>query len=353
MFDESFYRIDSGEIFHKSSCMWHERTTVDFLASMLVNFGYTKTDNYRIWKRGYQTVVVCFADDYSVCRQSWSLPPEQWFDQHTVIITDNYVNFPTQYQVKQVPESYFGVFNYKPDGQVWSPTYRFNFPINRLDSQRLLILLELLTQTEIDQDLVNFNCFDAARANHSLDEIKTNFMKTWNQLVTVQEKYKTLIPELTNNVPIRNHALTIEQAHVSAWVNIVVETYAGDHTIAFSEKIFRALVSPAPWTVYSAFGAVNYLKQLGFDVLDDIVDHTYNLITQDDTPHGIKKVETFISSNIRLYQELQKLNFEQVKKRCQQAAIHNQQRLAELQQQWPADFAQWLLDVLPELKTGK
>jgi hypothetical protein len=133
----------------------------------------------------------------------------------------------------------------------------------------------------------------------------------------------------------------------------VVETYAGDHTIAFSEKIFRALVSPAPWTVYSAFGAVNYLKQLGFDVLDDIVDHTYNLITQDDTPHGIKKVETFISSNIRLYQELQKLNFEQVKKRCQQAAIHNQQRLAELQQQWPADFAQWLLDVLPELKTGK
>lgn len=353
MFDDSFYRIDSGEIFHKSSCMWHERSTVDFLASVLVNLGYTKTDNYRIWQRGQQTVVICFADDYSVCRQSWTVSPDQWFDQHTVIITDNHVNFSTQYQVKQVPESYFGVFNYTPKNQMWQPTHRFNFSINRLDSQRLLILLELLTQTKIDQDLVNFNCFDAAGANHSLDEIKNNFIKTWNQLVILQEKYKALIPELINNVPIRNHTLTIEQAHVSSWVNIVIETYAGDHTIAFSEKIFRALVSPAPWTVYSAFGAVNYLKRLGFDVLDDIVDHSYNLITQDDTPHGIKKVEAFISSNIRLYQELQKLDVEQVKTRCQQAAIHNQQRLAELQQHWPGDFAQWLLGVLPELKTGK
>ena len=105
--------------------------------------------------------------------------------------------------------------------------------------------------------------------------------------------------------------------------------------------------------MYSAFGAVNYLKQLGFDVLDDLIDHSYNLVTQDDTPHGIKKVKAFISSNIQLYQKLQKLEFDQVKLRCQRAAIHNQQHLAKLQQQWPGDFAQWLLDVLPELKTGK
>jgi hypothetical protein len=158
---------------------------------------------------------------------------------------------------------------------------------------------------------------------------------------------------LQDIIPIRNHNLTIEQAHVNSWINVVVETYAGDHTIAFSEKIFRALVTPAPWTVYSALGAVNYLKKLGFDTLDDIVDHSYNLVTQDDTINGIKKIQAFITSNLALYQQLQRQDFNWVKARCYQAATHNRQHLSKLQQQWPLDFATWLSSIVTELKTGK
>jgi len=353
MFDDSFYRIDSGEIFYKSSCMWHERNTTDFMASMLINLGYKKTNNYRILQNENKKAVICFADDYGICRSSWRLPPDQWFDSDTVVITDNHVTFPTQYQVKQVPSSYFGVFNYVPENQTWNPTRRFNFSVNRLDSQRLAILLELLSNGNIDQDFVNFNCWSPSGSNSSLEDVQQNFINVWNELAELHNKYESLLPELIKNIPIRNHDLTIEQAHVSAWVNVVVETYAGDHTIAFSEKIFRALVTPVPWTVYSALGAVEYLKELGFDVLDDLVDHSYNQVTQDDTPHGINKIEAFISSNIRLYQLLQTKNFDQIKERCLQAATHNQEHLAQLQQRWPGDFAQWLVDALLELKTTK
>lgn len=355
MFDDPFYQINLGEIFSKSSCMEHERVMFDFFGSMLTNLGYRKTNNFRIWQRENHTVVVCFADDFGICRQDWSLPASQWFDPNTTVITDNHVDFATQYSVKQVPTSYFGVFNYTPEDQTWNPTRRFNFSVNRLDSQRLLILLELLAQssTALDLDLINFNCWNPNGNNDSITTVKNNFNQVWEQLSVVQLPYTSLKDSLIDIVPIRNHTLTIEQAHVCAWVNVVVETYAGDHTIAFSEKIFRALVTPAPWTVYSAKNAVGYLKKLGFDVLEDLIDHGYNTKTQDDSPHGISKIKDFIKSNIDLYSKLQAGNFDQIQQRCQQAATHNQCRLTELQQQWPLDFAHWLPDVLLELKTTK
>lgn len=355
MFNDSFYQIDRGEIFIKSSCMQHERALFDFFGSMLTNLGYTKTENFRIWQRDDRRVVVCFADDFGICRRSWALPPSEWFDKNTTIITDNHVDFPTDYNVQQLPESYFGVFNYQPENQLWTPSKRFNFSVNRLDNQRLLILLELLAKSNntVELDLINFNCWSANRSNNTLDDVKQSFNETWNQLEILKSRYTHLISNLTDNIPIRNHNLTIEQAHTNAWINVVVETYAGDHTIAFSEKIFRALVTPVPWTVYSAKNAVKYLQTLGFDVLDDLVDHSYNTKIQDNTPYGIAKIEAFINANIELYSKLQTSNFNQIKTRCQQAANHNQQRLRDLQQQWPGDFARWLPDILLELKTAK
>jgi hypothetical protein len=123
-------------------------------------------------------------------------------------------------------------------------------------------------------------------------------------------------------------------------VGPVVETYSGNDNIAFSEKIFRALVTPVPWTVYSATGAVEYLKTLGFDVLDDLVDHGYNNVYQD-APHGLQKIKAYINASIDSYNQLKTGNFEQIKARCLQAAQHNQQLLNSLQQQWPLAFANW------------
>jgi hypothetical protein len=355
MFDDSFYRIDYGEIFTKSLCMKHERTIFESFVSMLSQLGFERTENFRIWKRNNQKVVVCFADDFGICRQDWQAPPARWFDADTAIITDNHVNYNTQYQVYQLPSSYFGIFNYTPENQTWTPTNRFNFSVNRLDSQRLLILLELLSQSnnDISNDLVNFNCWAAGKPNDSIDNVKNNFIEVWKQLNSISSSYEHLIPNLLDTIPIKNHSKSVEQAHVSAWVNVVIETYAGDHTMAFSEKVFRALVTPAPWTLYSAKGAINYLKSLGFDVLDDIVDHSYNLVSQDSSLYGVKKVQKFISSSADLYRQLKTVDINALSKRCQQAANTNQQLLNTLQQRWPVDFANSLGKIMLELTPAK
>jgi hypothetical protein len=179
--------------------------------------------------------------------------------------------------------------------------------------------------------------------------VQQNFVKHWQQ---VDAHYAGVYDQhwdtVVNAMPIRNHDLTIEQAGLNAYLNLVVETYSGNTTITFSEKIFRALVTPAPWTLFAATGAVGYLTELGFDVLSDIVDHSYDLHVQDTWP-GNSKIVNYISASISNYQQLKQLDFDTLATRCKQAAEHNQQLLAAMKKQWPASFAEWLPDVMAQI----
>jgi hypothetical protein len=356
MFDQEFYCIDLGEIFQQSHCMYHEHAMVHLLSSVLMNLGYQKiTGSARAWGRGNRKVIVCLADDFGVNRGNWSLPPDQWFDTDTTIVTDNHMPFATNYQILKLPSSYFGVFSYVPADQNWTPSRRFNFSVNRLDSQRQLILLELIKQSGgIDQvqqlDYVNFN----ARAHgneHTAEHARHSFARCWTQLNQLHNtEYTEWFDQTRPHIPVRNHALTVEQTQVGAYLNLVIETYAGDATIAFSEKIFRALVTPAPWAVFSAKHAVGYLKTLGFDVLDDVVDHSYDSLTQSSTMYGHGKISEFVKLNIQNYHNIKNLDQTKLAVRCQTAATHNQQLLAQLQRQWPVDFAQWLPNTIAKLQ---
>jgi hypothetical protein len=346
MFEESFYQTQQSEVFVKSNCMQHEHAVANLFASLLSNLGYTNT-RPRTWQRQDRTVIVCLADDFSVCRQSYSVRPAQWFDANTTVLTDNYFALPSDYRILQLPTSYFGVFNYVPEDSHYRPDRRFHLSVNRLDAQRELILLEWLKQLgDIGNDYINFNARIANEIG-TVEQAQLCFDTYWQQLDQLHNTdYHAQYLQARDLVPIRNHNLSIEQANVSAYVNVVVETYAGDATIGFSEKIFRALVTPAPWTVYSARGAVSYLRKLGFDVLDDIVDHSYDNQFQDTSYFGISKIRKFIQTNQEIYQRLVGMDLQNVADRCKIAAQHNQQHLASLAQRWPQDFAAWLPGVI-------
>jgi hypothetical protein len=355
MFEDFFYQTHQGEIFSKTRCMQHERIVTDFFRSCLCNLGYETTDPaQRVWKRGDKTVIVCLADDFNVCGARLELNPAQWFDNQTVVVTDNHITVPTQYQICQLPVSYFGIFGYVPGDQIYMPERRFNFSINRIDTQRELVLLELLQQSAgiqqvLEDDFINFNGWDADGANSTHDDVRHNFYKYWGQIKSFYgDRYQHHVDQLINCLPIRNHQLSIEQATMKSWLTPVIETYSGNTTMAFSEKIFRALQTPVPWTLYSTTGAVQYLQSLGFDILDDLVDHSYNTFAQD-TPHGIDKISLFVSDSIQNVKKLQQMNFLQLQSRCTRAATHNQQQLARLKSQWPTDFAQWLPCVIDKI----
>lgn len=348
VFADKFYQISYSEAFSKSQCIRHEHSIVELLFSMLTHQGYNVQDSKKcVWQKEKNTVIVCLVDDFTVYRTDFSVPVSQCFDSNTVVITDNFVNLNTQYTVLRLPDSFLGTFNYVPDPLEFNPDKRFSFSVNRLDQQRELILLELITQSGglqswMDLDHANFNCYSAYGSNNSAKDIKNNFLTLWNTLTAHHSAYQPTVQQLLKQLPIRTHQLTIEQAHVSAYVTLVVETYSGDTVITFSEKTVRALLTPAPWTLFGCFGAVDRLIDLGFDVLSDIVDHGYNKAIQQDSPDGIEKIRTYVTSSIEIYKKLASMNQQQLKIRCKNASQHNQQRLSQLQRRWPQDFANWL-----------
>jgi len=354
MFDDTFYKIYLGEIFQRSHCAYHEHAVMHLCSSMLLSMGYQKISDRR-WFRGSQKVILCLVDDFGVNRDDWSLPPDQWFDADTTVITDNHMPFATNYQILKLPLSYFGGFNYVPADQNWAPTRRFNLSVNRLDSQRQLILLELIKQSGgVDQvqqlDHVNFNARIAGN-EHTAEDAQHNFAQCWTQLNQLHNtEYVDWFAQTLPHIPVKNHALTVEQTQVGVYLNLVIETYAGDVSIAFSEKIFRALATPAPWAVFSAKNAVGYLKTLGFDVLDDVVDHSYDSLTQSNTMYGHGKISEFVKLNIQNYHNIKNSDQAKLAVRCQTAATHNQQLLAHLQRQWPGDFADWLPKMIATLQ---
>jgi len=352
MFDSPFYNISQGEVYKKSMCMTHEHILANFFSSMLMNLGYNTTDpGRRIWTKFNHKVVVCLSDDFIICGGDRTQPMSKLFDSATTIITDNYVASNTEYKVFTLPRSYFGVFNYQPDLQLFNPTHRFGFCVNRLDSQRELIFLELIhsaggLNNVLAQDLINFNTWDAMGTNNTFEDIRSNFFKYWKQIENfVGSQYQVDIDELIDHLPVKNHELTVEQVHVHSWLNLVVETYAGNSTIAFSEKIFRALVTPAPWMLYGAKNAIDHLRSIGFDVLDDVVCHDYDADTHD-SPCNQQKIKSFMNSALSNYNQLRSIDFDTVNASCTRAAKHNQLLLQKLQKKWPSDFASILPSIL-------
>jgi len=352
---DPFYQTQRGEIHSTSNCIQHEHALADLFTSLLRCLGYTSTCvNNRRWQRDDRTVVVCLVDDFRICSHNMRLPPAEWFDASTTVITDNHVCFPTQYQVLNVPVSYLGSFSYTPDNQTFDPDRRFNFPTNRIDTQRLLVLFELAHQSGgisnlLQLDYINFNCWDPCEHNNTVDDLKNNFTKAWKSLETHYPEYQCHYSDIVPLLPVRNHSHSIEKAHVSAHVNLVVETYGGDSVISFSEKTFRALVTPAPWTLCAAKGSVSCLKSLGFDILDDVVDHSYDA-AETKALYGADKIAAFVAGSIDNANRIIKMDSVQLKNRCNAAASANQKLLANMRVQWPSDFAAWLPQVIARLE---
>lgn len=349
---DPYHYIYQGEIFLKSKCIWKENTLLDFFRSLLLSLDYTAIDeSNKVWKRDHQQIVLCLVDDYATCAKSLEPNTPYLFDKQTIVITDNHVTCPTQYKVLQVPVSFFGIYSYTPDALAYKPSRRFTLSINRLDIKRLLILLEAIRNGSINYpdpvtlDWINFNCWIWGEDNTLDGQPRENFIKIWQLLEPHHQlRYKSCFELLLSNLPFRNHDMSVEQAGMSTFMNLVVETYSSESTVALSEKTFRALVTPAPWMLYAGRYSVAWLTSLGFDVVADLVPHAYDRLLEKD-----KNIE-FICEAANISHEVSKISRSQLTDRFQQAAVHNQLLLQSLCQQWPGDLAAWLPTIIDHIK---
>jgi hypothetical protein len=284
--------------------------------------------------------------------------PDAW-DINTMVITDNTITCATQYQVHRLPDSYFGIYSYSPSDTEWTPERRFNFAVNRLDTKRLQLFLELTSRTlfpnsrifDLERDYVNFNCWHWGSTNDSAAEFQTSFAKEFEHVAAnLKTVYLNAFEHMAPLMPYRNHNHSLEQSHVRAWLNVIVETYSSDTCIALSEKTFRALVTPVPFVLYAGRYTTARLTQMGFDLMPDLVKHRTDFnIEKQDGEFGDRMVD-FVRDAHESVEAMKKMPFAKLQQRCQAAATHNQQVLAQYRQQWPRDFAAWLPAVIEKIQ---
>lgn len=237
------------------------------------------------------------------------------------IITDNHFN-DTPENIVQLGPEFWGIFHFDNDIDFnITPTYDFNCLMNRISRERLMILYKMYERDLLKDNIVSFNCFlpGNERKKLALRRIDFNDMhidQDWPHWNEVQEELRPKMPLLlpTDMDP--------DNATLHSKVTIVVETYSHDNVISYSEKIFRALQTPRPWVLFASPNAVSVLREYGFDVLDDVVNHN----AYDSTLKQERRVDKILNLVPQI-----KFDFE----RCARAANHNQQLLQSLYNQLP------------------
>lgn len=213
----------------------------------------------------------------------------------------------------------------------------FNCFINRMDSIRQSWLYLLKRRNLLDQGFVSFN-MDISRIPYlsHLTEHEAFEFQFQKDLSIFDDEHNYL----KSLVPYKNFTESpdITAQIMASKIGICLETYVHDnHVISLSEKIFRHLQVPRPWILFSVKGAVQHLREAGFDVLDDVVAHD----RYDNVEHIIQRQAAILD----LVQDLRSINIAELYPRLRQAAEFNQQLLKKWLMTWDEDFKQSLTRV--------
>lgn len=351
------YNLGKGEIFQKSKCIEQEQVVVKQIEEFLLDKGYQVDGSGQVWHKNDRKIVVSFVDDFSrhSAEKKYQLGycKEIWFDRDTTVITDNHILFNPEYNFIKAPDSYFGIYSYDPDPLLWAPERDFHFPVNRIDKNRLTMFLELLKfygpEDLLSRAYINFNSYDPSSFNHSDNDAKNNFQWTYqrHQSDLALGNYDAdFLLQVKSMMPVKNHSYSFEQVDHMTWVNVVMETYIDDNVIALSEKIFRALSTPVPWICLCSRGSINFLESLGFDTMNDIVDHGYNNLLVDrpaiQTTGRFRKLIEHIDSTVA---SLKKRPFKSLQTRAKKAADNNVKLLAKMKKSFYSELDSWLQQV--------
>lgn len=264
-----------------------------------------------------------WADGFDYLR--WSQSPD--FKNSLVLTNCYFSSLPDDIRdhVYTVAPSYYGIYHCDYNYDEVEITKPFNCFMNRLDPGRQSWAFMLVKSGLFDRGYISIN-LDVSRdsvKNKSSQEVFEYYFQTYNSNFADEFMF------LKDQVPYRNFVETGDLTPVvlSTKFSIIIETFFHDNTInTFSEKTFRCLQLPRPWVLFSTRGAVELLRKLNFDVLDDLVDHSYDLIDS-----LIDRQQAIIKLSIQLCD----LEFNSTMLlRCQQAANHNKQMLKSMNDQW-------------------
>lgn len=196
----------------------------------------------------------------------------------TVLVTDNKITVPTNANqiILNIAPEFYGI-HYMPFDleNLPMPERAYNCLINRICPNRQSWFYKL-SDIGLDKGFVSFNIDHRNLSSHTYADKLAIFDRLHYEYNTIfqhqYEKTRPLIPycnfEQTSN---------IENIIAKSMVSLVIESYFDDNrVIALSEKTFRALQLPRPFLLFAPKGTIQYLTSLGFQIINDGLDHSYD-----------------------------------------------------------------------------
>lgn len=279
---------------------------------------HISTHKDRIWSAGCQQQEDSIAEILQTNNVEFTLVDA--IKCHPRELPDNYATdnqFRVSVNYNNLAPEFWHIYRCPPILDNIYPNKHFNVMMNRISGERLILLYMLKEAKLFEKGLIGFNCL-----YHDVDpdqlQRQANFSQVhegcgWHQWNDLHEELLPKMPLLLDMDP--------DTAAMRSDITLVVESYVSDTVIAFSEKIFRALQTPRPWILFCSPGSVAVLRNAGFDVMDDIVDHSYDDIV--DVEHRLQAIIL----------ELKRLKYFNLP-RYQKAVEHNQQLLNQFEDQW-------------------
>lgn len=170
--------------------------------------------------------------------------------------------------------------------------------LNRLLRPHRIMLAKFISDSNLGKEKINYsfgivthhgdNNIDALNRDtgafngivsktSKIFKIPANELRTW--VDAHGEKNIDQEPNLNLHVnQACNYGDEILNAYSDSYFSIVAETNYKEDTIFQSEKIFKPVLLLQPFVVAGETGAIQSMRELGYDVFDDFINHNYDSI---------------------------------------------------------------------------
>ena len=164
------------------------------------------------------------------------------------LVTDNIVQLD---HIPLYPE-YWGTYSYQSEYIDRAPTRLFNCFMNRVCTTRQSWFYQFVRRNLLHSGNVSF-LLDSRNLPRGKELYNANYIG--------YEIFEVEHALMQDQVPFVNFDGDLDQAVIDSQFSVVIETYFDwPDTIAFSEKVFRALQLPRPILLYSMPGSVKTLR---------------------------------------------------------------------------------------------
>ena len=289
--------------------------------------------NQWLYAKGDKRLLVLFGDGLSL---------DLYRTPDICIVDTHHFHYPAGKVLSLCPEMYgFYMHTIRNYPQERSPTKLYNCFVASPSMLRQTWLYEFTRQGLLDQGNVSY--WVASRSESDFMGNLQAKLQTFDKHLhhPANEIFESEHQWLRSRLPFCNFDSSIEQAIMDSKISLAIEMDDNrtEHVV-LTEKTFRALMMPRPFLIFMPgykVGIIQHLRDIGFQVHDDLVDHSYDFIED-----PVRRIPVMIEQ----IKKMCDIDFDlSLRNRLQNRAVENCRLIGQLRSELPNRYAEIIKEI--------